>query len=178
MTATRRTQVLLIGGRSGVGKTTVSYEVSQLLREQDIAHALVDGDNLDAVYPPVEGSALMEANLAAIWRSYQGLGQSRLIFVNTVSVLEDDVIRRAVGGDATVTGVLLQCSDAAARERLARREIGSTLGIHLDRSARAAAHLERMAGEGIHRVGTTDRSVRDIATSIVRLSGWAEPIMA
>ena len=30
--------VLLIGGRSGAGKSTVGYEVSELLRRRDVAH--------------------------------------------------------------------------------------------------------------------------------------------
>ena len=42
---------LLIGGRAGVGKTTVGWEVSAQLRAAQIAHALVEGDNLDQVHP-------------------------------------------------------------------------------------------------------------------------------
>lgn len=44
-------EVLLIGGRSGVGKTSVAFEVSELLQGADVAHCLIDGDNLDAAYP-------------------------------------------------------------------------------------------------------------------------------
>jgi hypothetical protein len=165
-------EILLIAGRSGVGKTTVSYEVSECLREHDIPHALVDGDNLDAVYPPVEGSALAERNLAAVWRSYRQLGHDRLIYVNTVSVLEDAMVRRAIGEEASVTGVLLQATDAVARERLTRREIGTTLDVHLERSANASTHLETTAPAWVHRVPTDGRTVRHIARSILRLTGW------
>ncbi len=167
--------VLLIGGRSGVGKTTIGYEVSELLRQDDVAHALVDGDNLDAVHPAVEGAALAEANLAAIWRNYRALGHHRIIYVNTVSVLESEMIGRALGSEVAITGVLLQACDATIRERLERREIGSTLDFHIARSASAAEYLEQMAGDWVHRVPTTDRSVRDVAMAIIRLSGWAGP---
>lgn len=165
---------LLIAGRSGVGKTTVSYEVSDHLRRHDIAHALVDGDNLDAVYPPVEGSALAEANLAAIWRNYRRIGHHRLIYVNTVSVLEHEMIGRATGEDVEITGVLLTSTDTTASERLGRREIGSALDIHLERSASASVRLEAAAPAWVHRVSTDDRSVRGLAESIVRLTGWLE----
>lgn len=169
-------KVLLIAGRSGVSKTTVSYEVSEQLRTYDMAHALVDGDNLDAVYPQPQGSALTEANLAAIWRNYRALGHGRLIYVNTVSVLEDQMIRRALVDEAEITGVLLTSMDATASERLAHREIGSTLDRHLERSAENAARLETAAGDWVHRVPTDDRSVRDIAKSIVGITGWISPI--
>jgi Cdc6-like AAA superfamily ATPase len=175
MINSRPLTALLIGGRSGVGKTTVSYEVSELLRRHDIAHALVDGDNLDAVYPNVDGPALAEANLAALWRNYRALGHCRLIYVNTVSVLEADMIRRALGdGEVGITGILLTADDATARERLGLREIGSTLDVHLERSARAARHLEATASGAVHRVATDDRPVGEIAAEIVRLTGWAE----
>lgn len=169
-----RTQMLLLAGRSGVGKSTVSYEVSELLRRRDVSHALVDGDNLDDVYPEVEGSALAEANLAAIWRNYQALGHHRVIYVNTVSVLEDKMIRRALGADVDVTGILLTASDATVAVRLGRREVGSTLDFHLERSAAASVHLDVSAATWVHRLSTDGRSVHELASSIIRLSGWAD----
>lgn len=165
-------QALLIGGRSGVGKTTVSYEVSELLRRHDVAHALIDGDILDAVHPAVEGPALAEANLAAIWRNYAALGHRRAIYVNTVSVLEDEMIRRALGGDVEITGVLLTAIDGVIEDRLGQREIGSALAIHLERSARAASYLEATVSDAVHRVPTDGRSVAEIAAEIVKLTGW------
>ncbi len=171
-TQSSRIEVLLLGGRSGVGKTTVSYEVSEQLRQGEIAHALVDGDNLDAVYPAVEGPALAEANLAAIWRNYRALGHHRLIYVNTVSVLEDEMIRRALGGDVEITGVLLTARDVTIRGRLGLREIGSTLEVHLERSATASTLLETAAPAWVHRIPTEGCSVAGIAGEIVRLTGW------
>lgn len=165
-------KVLLIAGRSGVGKTTVSYEVSEQLRTHDVAHALIDGDNLDAVYPRSEGSALTEANLAAIWQNYRALGHHRLIYVNTVSVLEGDMIRRALGDEAEIRGVLLIAMNTTVSQRLGRREIGSALDVHLQRSSEAAAHLEASAADWVNRLSTDNRSVKDIAESIIRLTGW------
>ena len=49
-------EVLLLAGRSGSGKTSVSFEVSDQLQKADVAHCLVDGDNLDTAYPkPAHG---------------------------------------------------------------------------------------------------------------------------
>lgn len=42
-------RLLLIGGGSGVGKTTVAGEVSEALRRREVAHCVVDGDYMGQV---------------------------------------------------------------------------------------------------------------------------------
>jgi Cdc6-like AAA superfamily ATPase len=173
--STRTVQVLLLAGRSGVGKTSVAAEVSELLQAARVAHCLIDGDNLDAAYPKApedpHGTALTEANLRALWGNYAAIGHTRAIYVNTVSVLEPAMVLRAVGG-GEVCGVLLTASDATAAARLEGREIGSALERHLQRSAAMAAHLEAQAGAEVVRVPTDGRSVADLAGQVVRTCGW------
>ena len=168
------THVLFLGGRSGVGKTTVALEVSCLLAVADVAHALIEGDNLDQAHPAPwrEGIDLAERNLAAMWRNYRETGHSRLIYTNTVSVLQIAPLSAALGGDVRVTGVLLTADDATAASRLARREIGGGLAEALGRSASAATTLEAEAPEGVHRVPTDGRDVADIAAGLIALTGW------
>src|SRR4051812_551046 len=143
------TQVLLIAGRAGVGKTAVAYAVSARLRERGVAHCHVEGDNLDAAYPkPADdphGTRMTEANLTALWRTYATAGFDRLVYVNTVSVLEPDLIVRSVGGTADVVGVLLTATDETAAARLSLRERGAELAAHLARSRRMAARLRAEA---------------------------------
>ncbi|RIJ58895.1 adenylyl-sulfate kinase, partial [Clavibacter lycopersici] len=124
-----RTQALFLGGRSGVGKTTVAAEVSRILAAADVAHALVEGDTLDQAHPEPwrQGIPLAERNLAAMWRNYREAGWTRVIYTNTVSVLELPALTAALGGDVDVVGVLLTADDGTAATRLAGREIGSGL---------------------------------------------------
>ena len=172
-------QVLLIGGRAGVGKTSAAYEVSARLRALGVAHCHVEGDNLDAAYPRAgddpSGTRLTEANLAALWANYAAIGHHRLLYVNTVSILEPDLVTRAVGGQAQVTGVLLTATDETTRTRLGTREIGSGLQLHLERSGRMAALLEQRAPAGTHRVGTDQRTIGEVAADVIDLSGWRDP---
>ncbi|WP_363457481.1 hypothetical protein [Microbacterium sp. LMI1x-1-1.1] len=81
------TDVIFIGGRSGVGKSSVAAEASHLLGLADVQHAVIEGDNLDQAHPPPwrSGIPLAERNLAAMWANYREAGYSRLIFTNTVS---------------------------------------------------------------------------------------------
>ncbi|WP_405777064.1 adenylyl-sulfate kinase [Streptomyces sp. NBC_00859] len=170
-------EVLLIGGRSGVGKSTVGHEVSELLRQDGVAHCVLEGDALGGAHPAPPGdphrSAITERNLAAVWANFAALGHSRLICTNTVSVLESAMFRRAMGGESLrVVRVLLTAGDATARARLERRESGSLLGVHIERSAAGARLLAARTPPGTVRVATDGRTVADVARTVRDATGW------
>lgn len=170
-------EVLLVGGRSGVGKSTVAWEVSSRLRDLAVAHAFIEGDFLDQIHPAPEGDPhrtdITGRNLAAIWANYRALGCRRLIYCNTVAVIESEMITAAMGGSVKPIGVLLTADAAVAADRLRGREVGSELDAHLERSADAAAHLEAHTPAWVHRLRTDGRSVASIAAQIVDRTGWS-----
>jgi hypothetical protein len=116
---------------------------------------------------------MTEANLAALWRNYAAVGFRRLIYTNTVSVLEPDLIARAMGGAPRIIGVLLTADDVTARLRLGGREIGSQLDAHVSRSATMARHLEDAAPSSVVRLPTDGRTVADIARDVISATGWS-----
>ncbi|MET8829224.1 hypothetical protein ABZX40_33325 [Streptomyces sp. NPDC004610] len=171
-------EVLLIGGRAGVGKTTVGWEVSARLRAAEVAHAVLDGDFLGMVHPAPPGdphrSTVTERNLTAVWGTYAELGHRRLVYTNTLSVLGETaaMFRRAMGAEVRIVRVLLTATDATTAGRLAGRELGSELAQELAGSARKARLLDRHAPEDTVRVATDGRSVPDLAEEVVRVTGW------
>ncbi|WP_225804311.1 AAA family ATPase [Streptomyces sp. NK15101] len=171
-------EVLLIGGRAGVGKTTVGWEVSARLRAAMVPHCVIEGDFMGQAHPAPEGdphrSKITERNLAALWSNYAGLGYRRLIYTNTVSVLAENegMFLRAMGADVRIVRVLLTASDATARERLTGRELGSELEQELEGSARKARILDEQAPPDTVRVATDGRTVVDIAREVVSATGW------
>lgn len=171
-------EVLLLGGRAGVGKTTVGWEVSARLRAARVAHAVIDGDFMGQVHPAPEGdphrAAIGERNLTAVWGNYAELGYRRLVYTNTVSVLEEStgVFRRAMGAGVRIVRVLLVASDETTELRLARRELGSELEKELRGSARKARMLDERAPAGTLRVVTDGRTVIDIAAEVTAATGW------
>ena len=175
MSADSCTDVILIGGRSDVGKSSVAAEASRILAVEGIRHAVIEGDNLDQAYPEPwrDGIDLAEQNLAAMWKNYRAVGYSRLIFTNTVSVLRLSPLVAALGTEVRPFAALLTASDATAAHRLAKREIGSALTEHIDRSRRAAQTLDS-ADPTVTRVETDDRSITDIATELLSRAGWLE----
>ena len=172
MQAAEFTDVIFIGGRSGVGKSTVAAEASRILAHADIRHAVIDGDNLDQAYPEPwrNGVDLAEQNLGAMWKNYRSAGYSRLIYTNTVSVLQIPTLVGALGANVRSFGVLLVSTDATAAQRLAQREAGTSLSVHIERSKLAAARLDDASTA--YRVATDDRSVGDIAQEALSAAGW------
>lgn len=169
-------EVLLIGGRSGVGKSTLGWEVSRQLQASGAAHCFIEGDNLDQVFPAPAGDpvreAISEANLAAMWNNYRALGQTRLVYTNTAAVISAPWMARALGGEVRFIGVLLTAGDDTAAGRLAGREIGGGLPASLERSRLAARWLDAEAPAWVVRVPTDDRTIPDIAAEVIGLTGW------
>jgi len=173
-----RAEVLLIGGRSGVGKTTVGWEVAARLRAAAVAHAIIEGDFMGQVYPPPpddpRGTDLVERNLTAVWANFARIGHRRLIYTNTLSVMPQaaGMFVRAMGPDVRIVRVLLTASDATAGRRLAARELGSELEQGLKTSAEKARLLHEGAPADTVRVATDGRSVADIAREVLAATGW------
>lgn len=171
-------EVLLIGGRAGVGKTTVGWEVSARLRAEAVAHCVIEGDFMGQAHPAPEGDPrrrkIAERNLTALWSNYAELGYRRLIYTQTVSVLAESegMFRRAMGANVRIVRVVLTASDATARERLTGRELGSELEQELEGSARKSQILDDQAPPDTVRVATDGRTVVDIAREVVSATGW------
>lgn len=174
-------EALLIGGRAGVGKTTVGWEVSALLRAEAVAHTVIDGDFMGQVHPAPEDdprrAKITESNLTAVWANFARLGHRRLIYTNTMSVLPETtgMFERAMGAGVRIVRVLLTASDATARERLTGRELGSELEHELQASLRKARLLDQRAHVNTVRVATDGRLVTDIAREVVAATGWNGP---
>ncbi|MFF1628687.1 hypothetical protein [Streptomyces sp. NPDC058272] len=171
-------EALLIGGRAGVGKTTVGWEVSAQLRAAGVAHAVIEGDFMGQVHPAPPGdphrAGVTERNLRAVWGNYAELGHRRLVYTNTVSVLAESagLFGGALGADVRLVRVLLTATDETTAGRLERREIGSELGRELENSVHKARLLDERATADTVRVATDDRAVTDIAREIVAATGW------
>ncbi|WP_329455543.1 hypothetical protein [Streptomyces sp. NBC_01497] len=161
-----------------MGKTSVAREVSALLRASGVPHAVIEGDCLCEVHPAPEGdphrSLLTERNLSALWGNAAALGHRRLVYTNTVSVLEAEaaMFRRAMGDGVRLVRVLLTASDRTAGARLRGRERGSELAAEVANSARTARLLAARAPADAVRVATDGRSLGEIAREVLTATGW------
>ena len=167
--------VLLITGPVGVGKSSVASELSELLDQAGVAHALVDVDSLRWCYPrsprdPFRVRLAMN-NLAAIWPNYQDAGAERLVLVDVIeSRAELNQISAAVPG-ADISIVRLRATNKTLQARVRQRERGLGLARHLRRATELAALMDVAAIEDAV-VDTDGRTVLEIAREILVRSGW------
>lgn len=169
-------ELLVIAGPAGVGKTAAANEVSHLLRLGDVAHAVIDTDALDDIYPvPADQWRLSERNLSLVWQGFMERGAHRLI-LNGVYLHRDEQlewISRATDPER-VTLVRLTASDATLAERVGRREIGSVRDDQLARTLRQARELDAGQPSDAHVIETDGKSVVWVAQRIVEMLGWSE----
>ncbi len=171
----QRSEVLFVGGRAGVGKSSVALELHEQLFAQRVEHCVIEGDNLDLAYPPPWEHNLAEKNLSDMWRNYRALGYRRLVYTNTVSVLETEGLAVAMGDTPLIKAVLLRASDTTTATRLEGRETATTLQLHLDRSRLRAAELEQKTPSWVYRINTDDKSISAVTLEILGLLGWTRP---
>lgn len=184
LTVEPQVEILLITGPAGVGKSTLCWELGGLLAEAGIAHAAIESDELDRVFPKPNAAALSaltpgardvsQLNLAALWTTYRALGHSRLIMSGVmIHVAFDKGWILAAIPDARITVVRLRAGDDSLRQRLDRRETGAGRDAQIERSLRQSKRLADEDIADVLVVETDGRAPLELAREILDRIGWA-----
>ena len=168
-----RVPVLVVTGPAGVGKTAVAQAVTRQARHRGLGCALIDLDELRNLSPAPDDDPRNErlalANLGAVWPNFRRAGAQCLCLATVVeSRAAAERIAAAVPG-ADLRVVRLDAPLIAIRERLAGREQGTTLTLHLQRTAQHIDLFARSRPEDLV-IGTEGRTVQDVAAEIT--DGW------
>lgn len=171
------TEILLITGPGGSGKSTTSWEIQKILANADIAHAAIETDELDRVYPtPADDPLtihLSTANLSAIWSNFKQLGHTRLILSGVMTDLDMNKgwISAAIPG-AQFMVVRLMPTDAELMEKIGKREIGSNKQHQEARSLEQVAKMRLEEAGEVMVIATTGKKPETVAMEILQLIKW------
>jgi adenylylsulfate kinase-like enzyme len=182
--------VLLLCGATGVGKSTVGFEVYRRTVRAGVAAAFIDLDQVGFCRPALAGEAgihrLKARNLAALWQTYRDAGAQCLVAVGPV---ENDAAARAYAGALPRTAITLCRLHAGAgelrRRIMLRRQGGSwpqpgdplagqPADYLLEVAASAAASAEALdhTVTGALRIDTDRLSVEKAADLVAARTGW------
>ena len=165
------TEVLVLNGSPGSGKSTLANAIAEQLRQMDMAHAVVDVDELGRIYPEL-GNSLSWDNLRAIWPNYAAIPNLKVIVPVCIDSTQDLEALRNATPCKEFTICELVADPVTLRERVTKREPNeywrSKLRSLVDR------HISKMSAEqfGDFRVRTDDKSIGDAAQNILERLGW------
>lgn len=158
----------------------MAFEVCRRLEDAGVAHAMIDADELDRVFPaPADDpdkADLTRRNLAAVWANLHSAGAPRLILTMVAPSIEDELprVREAIPG-AALTVVRLRASERDLLERVRKREAGSGYDYQAPRTIRQARLMQREPAVDRLLVDTSGLTVGEVAREILDRSGWPRP---
>jgi tRNA uridine 5-carbamoylmethylation protein Kti12 len=164
--------VLVLHGSPGSGKTTLSRAIAEHLRTADMAHAVIDLDDLSKVYPSPSRSFARE-NLKAIWPNYAAIPNLKLIIPSVIAdEAERGLLRDAVPGATTFAVCELTAPEAVLKKRVTGRESNEFWQSRL----RGFVDLYHKRGDlpkirGFE-VSTHGKSVDEAAREVIEKAGW------
>ena len=164
----------MIAGPTGVGKSSTALEVSGQLRRARVAHAVIDTDALDLVYPPAaDPREVTERNLAAVWQTFRDHGTVRLVVAGTHLTRREELewVRRATAGER-FTLIQLAASAATLRARLRHREMGSGRDGGPERALHEVPAPPRDLSPEVRLFETERSSLEETAAHIIAVAGW------
>lgn len=169
-------QLLIISGPVGVGKTTVGEELSAILEDEEISHTFVDLDGLSKTYPRSSadrfGEQIALKNLQAVWANALEVGARNLIVARVIETATGaQLIADTVGAKHYVI-VQLNASDESLLNRVQRREIGSGRAWHERRAIELSRQFRDLKIADIE-IDTDNESIASVAREIREHLNWA-----
>lgn len=166
-----RTQILVITGTVGVGKSSVADEVYEILKKQSAHLALINLDELGYTGTAPKDDPfninLRFKNLQAIWKNYEEAGTKGVIIPFVVEHRQS--IKRFTQAipNADIHVIRLDAPIDVVKERIRKRPMGGSLEWHLKRAAELAQILKHNKPEDIV-IETVGKSISDVAKEIIK----------
>jgi chloramphenicol 3-O-phosphotransferase len=165
------TEVLVLNGSPGSGKSTLANAIAESLRRMDIAHAVINIDEVGRIYPEL-GSSFGWNNLRAMWPNYAAISNLKVILPVCIDSKEDLEALRNAMPCKEITICELVANESTLKDRVTRREPNEYWQNKLRNLV--DKHISKDSADkfGDFRVRTDDKTVDDAAQEILERLGW------
>jgi hypothetical protein len=167
------TQLLIITGSMGAGKSTILAGASDILRLRGIAYAAIDVDSLFLGHVPLVANDddLMYANLRSVCKNYAEAGVQRFMLARALETqTELDLCSEITSATATTVCRLTATIDTMQR-RVASRELGILQQEFVARTVELNSILDRAHLEDFA-IANENRSLNEVALEMLHKAGW------
>ncbi len=165
------TEVLLLHGSPGSGKTTLSAAVAEQLRQADQAHAVIDLDQLSLIYPDQDRS-FSHRNLKVIWPNYTVVPDLKVIIPTVIVDAADYQSLIDAIPAAKVMICELTAPESILKDRVTAREPNAYWQERLRKWVDVYHQRDESQAFGDFQVTTHDRSIDETAKEIIRKANW------
>lgn len=165
-------ELLILHGPPGAGKTSIAQAMSELLRQQDIANAVIDMDYLAKIYPR-KHIGIMYKNLASIWPNYKSIGNLKVIIPTYMQIGEYEIVTSAAPAKKTQVCEILAPINILEERIKAREKREFQIKLHLD-------YLYQYASNGptpeqiSFQVSNHNKNKEQSALEIIQKAGWMQ----
>ena len=163
--------VLILHGSPGSGKSTLARAVAERLRAADLAHAVIDLDDLSMVHPS-PGRLFAYENLTAIWPNYAAIPHLKLLIPSVIADEEERRFLRSIVPGASFTVCELTAPEAVLKQRVTAREPNEFWRRRLRDFVDLYHRRTDLPTIRDFQVSTHDRPVDDAAREIIDKAGW------
>lgn len=165
-------EILVINGSPGSGKTSTANKLSDLLRENEIAHVVIDFDELGRIYPETNKNVQWE-NLTSVCLNFskvEGLNK----FIIPIAIDSSEILDRLKKCASYAKWII--CELVAEREvlleRVAKREPNEYWREKLKTLVHNYADRPENTKFGELKIKTDTKSVKEVAQEILEKVNW------
>lgn len=157
---------ILITGSPGSGKTTTANCLSEIFREQNIHHIVIDPDETARVFPEDSLSQLKMDTLTALQPLYANLGVEKIIMPMTIDDNNDLEIINTIFGKEKIKIFNLIVAEHVSVKRVVEREPNEYWQNKLSKIVKTYHRNESARTFECNDIDAKDRSVLEVAQAI------------
>ncbi len=165
------TEVLLLHGSPGSGKTTLAAAVAEQLRQADQAHAVIDLDQLSLIYP-YQDRPFSHRNLKVIWPNYTAVPDLKVIIPTVIADAADYQSLIDAIPAAKVMICELTAPESILKDRVTAREPNAYWQERLRKWVDVYHQRDESQTFGDFQVTTHDKSIDETAKEIIKKANW------